>query len=262
MKKLPDMPWYGLEPCSWPRYDSSDVDNPTPEEWSAGLGTSEEGGGMSRAKTNGFLSNLITRQILMDMGFLPGTLFIDGNSDSLQWDLYPNVVSFPCRYSSSDGIVQSVSCRPWTTRWHRDCIMPNMSITQLESPLSYKITSSALPPPGEQGMITGTVLQMPTSGYLNIDFSIEGTNTDIEIWVCLSNQTEYSSTSVPSASRGGTGIGIDIPIVMDGQQAATMIPVSNGMYVSIFGRTGDGQVPDSIYLNLRLTPPFDMTRWR
>lgn len=204
------------------------------EEWNKGIGDPDDAsGGISVETFNSFASSMMSNTAAYERGMMPGSYVLDFNQTDNRIVWFNN--SFPCKLGRSLGVFSGF--RPYSTRWHRDFLMPNYLVNQFESPLSYQITATSLPPPGQSGAITGESIIIPTSGFLNIDAFVGGENRDIDIWCKISNESQGALTSVPSVSEQKTD-SIIFPIYMKGSQCASIIPVSKGSFVSLYGRVG------------------------
>lgn len=272
MKELPDSFYTGgLQPFSSMRGWASEsdavdtgyfkeIDNAT---WKAGIGNDNVAkGDVSLADANSFLSECSVRACLMEMGYFPGTFFLNADGNKLQMFQIPSKCAYPVTFESGHYYT---SCVPVKTRWHRDCLVPKYTELQANSSLGFQITMSALPSPGTSGAITGSTIVCPMAGWLNIDMKIDYVDSitnlnGVEMWLRTSNSSETTISEVPELVDPKVDYA-DFIIFSNGFQTNNMIPVSKGAKLSLFASVAQNIFFDDIYFNLRLLSPEDTTDW-
>lgn len=231
--------------------------------WEGGIGDPDAPKcDVSICDMNGFLSECCLRACLEELGYFPGSYFLERSASKLQMYQIPLYCTFPMKCES--GLIEYDSI-PVPTRWHRDCLIPKYSQNQIDSPLGFKITMSALPSPGSSGMITGSDIVCPSAGWLIIDAKIVADeNVDIrnsmQIWLNVSNSDDIDTSNPPSISSS-TDDATNFLIFDNGFQTCNMIPVSKGSRLGLFASVSQNVVFDEIYFNLRLLSPEDISEW-
>ena len=272
MKQLPVKNYTGgLQPFTANRtwadagtsQDSNFVKDIDEETWDAGIGDDQVAKcDVSIKDMNGFLADCCLRSCLEELGYFPGTYFLEAEDTWLQMYQIPFKCTFPI--ICSNGSIEYGSV-PVPTRWHRDCLMPKYSQNQTDSPLGFKITMSALPSPGTAGMITGSDIVCPSAGWLVIDTKIVADEdvdlrNSMQIWLTVSNSENPDASDTPKVF-GESQNSVDFLIFDNGFPVTNMIPVSKGARLGLFASVAQNVVFDDIYFNLRLLSPEDVSEW-